>query len=118
MAETKPIVNKEEIFDRLEIRLGRVVSVEVEPSADKKSYRLEVDYGKYGRRVSVGRFTHHAPEELKGRLVFGVLNFEPRKIGDTLSEALILGVQLPGAESGEATIITPMVEAKIGSKLF
>jgi tRNA-binding protein len=66
----------------------------------------------------VGRFTQHAPEELKGKLVLGVLNFEPRRVGETLSEVLILGVQYPKAESGEATFITPAVEAKIGSKLF
>jgi tRNA-binding protein len=118
VTDIKPIVSKEEIFDKLEIRLGRIISVELEQSAPKKSYRLEVDYGKFGRRGSVGRFTNHTPEELKGRLVFGVLNFEPRKIGETISEALILGVQLPGQDSGEATIITPLVEAKIGSKLF
>jgi tRNA-binding protein len=118
MTDIKGKVVKEETFDRLEIRLGRVLSVEIERSAQKKSYRLVVDYGKFGRRASVGRFTSHKPEDLVGRLVFGVLNFEPRKIGETISETLILGVQLPGAESGEATIATPLVEAKIGSKLF
>ena len=66
----------------------------------------------------MGRFTQHAPEELKGKLVLGVLNFEPRRVGETLSEVLILGVQYPKAESGEATFITPAVEAKIGGKLF
>jgi tRNA-binding protein len=69
-------------------------------------------------RTSVGRFTQHAPEELKGKLVLGVLNFEPRRVGETLSEVLILGVQYPKAESGEATFITPAAEAKIGGKLF
>ena len=39
-------------------------------------------------------------------------------IGDTLSEVLTLGVQYPKAESGEATFITPVAEAKIGGKLF
>ena len=118
MAETKAVVNKESTFDMLEIRLGRVMSVEPEPGAAKKSYRLDVDYGKFGRHVSIGRFTFHQPEELKGKLVMGVLNFEPRQIGNTVSEALILGVQIPGQESGEATIITPIIEAKIGNKLF
>ena len=66
----------------------------------------------------MGRFTQHAAEEMQGRLVLGVLNFPPRKIGDTLSEALVLGVQYPKADSGEATFVTPSVEAKIGSKLF
>jgi tRNA-binding protein len=111
-------VDKESTFDLLEIRLGRVVTVEEEPSSPKKAYKLTVDFGKFGVRTSVGRFTQHAPEELKGKLVLGVLNFEPRRVGETLSEVLILGVQYPKAESGEATFITPAVEAKIGSKLF
>ena len=116
--ETKPIVSKESSFDLLEIRLGRVLEVTLEPSAPKKSYKLTVDFGKFGTRTSVGRFTQHSAEELKGKLVMGVLNFEPRKVGEVVSEVLILGVQYPKADSGEATFITPYIEAKIGSKLF
>lgn len=118
MTEEKAIVSKEETFDKLEIRLGRIISVEDEPSAPKKSYRLKIDFGKFGIKTSVGRFTHHAPEEIKGKLVLGILNFSPRQIGDTFSEVLVLGVQYPKADSGEATFITPFAEAKIGGKVF
>ncbi len=116
--ETKPTAPKEETFDRLDIRLGRVLSAEREPSAPKPAYRMVVDFGKFGRRTSVGRFTQHGPEELVGSLVLGVLNFGPRQVGEVTSEVLILGVQVPGAESGEATFLTPAREAKIGSKVF
>lgn len=118
MSEEKPIVSKEDTFDKLEIRLGRVISVEEELAAPKKSYRLKIDFGKFGIKTSIGRFTQHSPEEIKGKLVLGVLNFAPRQIGDTTSEVLTLGVQFPKAESGEATLITPFAEAKIGGKLF
>lgn len=118
MSEEKEVVSKEETFDKLEIRLGRVLSVEEEPAAPKKAYKLKIDFGKFGIKSSVGRFTHHQPEEIKGKLVLGILNFPPRQIGDTLSEVLTLGVQYPKAESGEATFITPFAEAKIGGKLF
>jgi len=118
VSEEKPIVSKEETFDKLEIRLGRVISVEEEPAAPKKSYRLKVDFGKFGIKTSIGRFTQHSPEEIKGKLVLGILNFVPRQLGETISEVLILGVQFPKAESGEATFITPFAEAKIGGKLF
>lgn len=118
MADEKPIVSKEDTFDKLEIRLGRVISVEEEPSAPKKAYRLKIDFGKFGIKTSVGRFTHHAPEEILNKLVLGVLNFEPRQIGNTMSEVLVLGVQYPKVDSGEATFITPMADAKIGGKLF
>jgi tRNA-binding protein len=116
--EMKPVVSKESTFDLLEIRLGRVTQVQLELGAPKRAYRLTIDFGKYGVKTSVGRFTQHAAEEMQGELVLGVLNFPPRQVGDTLSEALVLGVQYPKAASGEATFVTPAVESKIGSKLF
>jgi len=117
--DSKPLVDKEETFDKLEIRLGRVTKATLEPSAPKKAYRLTIDFGKFGTRTSVGRFTHHPVEAIEGRLVLAVLNFAPRKIGDVESEVLVLGVQYPAVESGEATFITPANDqAKIGGKLF
>ncbi len=118
MTEEKAIVSKEETFDKLEIRVGRVLSVEEEPNAPKKAYKMKIDFGKFGIKTSVGRFTQHPPEEIKGKLVLGVLNFPPREIGGTTSEVLTLGVQYPKADSGEATFITAAAEAKIGGKLF
>lgn len=118
MSDEKGIVSKEETFDKLEIRLGRVISVEEEPTAPKKAYKMKVDFGKFGIKTSIGRFTQHAPEEILDKLVLGILNFEPRQIGDTTSEVLILGVQYPKTDSGEATFITPAANAKIGGKLF
>ena len=116
--EVKATVKKEESFDKLDIRLGQIINAELEPSAPKKAYKLTIDFGKFGKRVSVGRFTVHNASELKGKKVLGVLNFEPRKIGDTISEVLVRGVQYPKAESGEATPMIPLADAKIGGKLF
>ena len=56
--------------------------------------------------------------EAKERLVLGVLNFEQRQRGPVISEVLILGVQYPKVESGEASFVSPAVNAKVGSKLF
>jgi tRNA-binding protein len=95
-----------------------VISVEEEPSAPKKSYKMKIDFGKFGIRTSVGRFTQHQADEIKGKLVLGILNFPPRQIGDVTSDVLTLGVQYPKADSGEATLIIPLAEAKIGGKLF
>ena len=116
--ELKEIVSFEETLGRLDIRLGRIVEAALEPSAPRPAYRLTIDFGKYGRKVSVGRFTQHTPDELVGRQVVGVLNFEPRQVGDVRSDVLILGVQFPGAASGEATVLTPAQEAKLGGKVF
>ena len=116
--DLKPIVSFEESFDKLDIRVGRVIEVELETSTHKPTYKMTIDFGKYGKRISYGRFTQHPIEEVKDRLVLGVLNFEPKKMGDVVSEALVIGVQYPKAESGEATFVSPAVAAKVGSKLF
>ena len=116
--DTKPIVTFEGSFDKLDIRVGRVIAVALEMSTHKPTYKMTVDFGKYGTRVSYGRFTQHPVEEVKDRLVLGVLNFGPKQMGEVISEALIIGVQYPKADSGEATFVSPAVNAKIGSKLF
>lgn len=118
MTEEKAQVLKEETFDQLEIRIGRILRVEEELGAPKKSYRMKIDFGKFGVRTSIGRFTKHQADEIKGKLVVGILNFAPRQIGNSISEVLVLGVQFPKADSGEATFITPLIDAKIGGKLF
>ena len=116
--EIKPTVSKEDTFDRLEIRVGRIVSVEPAAGAAKPSYLIKADFGRFGVRTSVGRFTQHSVEELNGKQILGILNFEPREIGGVVSEFLCLGVQFPKAERGEATILTPLIEVKIGGKMF
>ena len=116
--QTKPVVSFDESFAKLDIRVGRVIEVELEIRTHKQTYRMIVDFGKYGRRTSYGRFTQHPVGEVKGRLVLGVLNFEPRSMGPVVSEVLIVGVQYPKAESGEATFVSPAAEARIGSKMF
>jgi len=117
-SELKPIVSFEESFAKLDIRVGRVIEVELEAKTPKQTYRMVIDFGKYGRKTSYGRFTCHPIEEVQDRLVLGVLNFPPRQMGPVTSEVLIIGVQYPKAESGEATFVSPAVNAKIGSKLF
>jgi len=117
-SELKTTVDFEESLGLLDIRVGRVVSADPCAVTPKPTYRMAIDFGKYGQRVSYGRFTAHPPEEVVGRLVLAVLNFPPRRMGDVVSEVLVLGVQYPGRDSGEATFVSPAVNAKIGSKLF
>lgn len=117
-SEIKPVVSMADTFDRLDIRVGRVLTVERAENAVKPSYKLRVDFGRFGVKTSVARLTEHSADELTGKQVLGVLNFGSREVGGIVSEFLCLGVQFPKAESGEAMIVTPMVEAKLGSKLF
>ena len=117
-SELKSSVNFEESLGLLDIRVGRVIAAEPCAVTPKPTYKMVIDFGKYGRRESYGRFTAHPLDEVMGRLVLAVLNFPPRPMGEVVSEVLVLGVQYPGKDSGEATFVSPAVTAKIGSKLF
>lgn len=116
--DTKAVVAFEDSFAKLDIRVGRILKVELETTTNKPTYKMDIDFGKFGRKISYGRFTQHPIDEVQDRLVLGVLNFEPRQMGNVTSEVLVLGVQYPKADSGEATFVSPAANAKIGSKLF
>ena len=99
--ETKPLVSFEETLSKLDIRVGGVIAVTLETGTHKPPYRMEVDFGKFGKRVSYGRFTQHPIHEVKNRLVLGVLNFGSRQMRPVTSGVLILGMQYPKTEDGD-----------------
>lgn len=117
-SDLKPTTDPADTLEKLDIRLGRVLKVEPAEGAPRPAYRITADFGKYGQRVTVGRFTGHTPEELTGQHILGVLNFAPREIGPHTSDFLLLGVQFKGKDSGEATPLTVLGESKLGSKVF
>lgn len=107
-----------EDFQKLDIRVGKVIEVADFPEAKKPAYKLKIDFGpEIGiKNSSVQIVALYKKEALVGRLVLGVVNFPPRKIGPFESEVLTLGV--PDKE-GRVTLIRPdSDEAVIGSKLF
>ena len=106
-----------EDFQKLDIRLGRIIEVENFPEAKKPSYKLKIDLGKeIGIKKSCAQLNkNYKTEELKGKLVLCVVNFPPRQIGPAVSEVLTLGV--PDKEN-ECILITPDKEAEIGVKLY
>ena len=107
-----------EDFEKLDIRVGKIVEVEDFPEARKPSYKLKIDFGsEIGiKNSSVQIVALYKKEELKGKLVLGVVNFPPRKIGPFMSEVLTLGVP---DKDGNCILIVPDKEiAKIGGRLY
>jgi len=104
-------------FMKVDIRCGRVIQAEPFPEARKPAIKLWVDYGaEIGVKKSSAQITtHYTPEELVGKLVFGVVNFPPRQIGPFMSEALVLGVP---DDAGEVVLLTPDKDAPIGGRMF
>lgn len=105
-------------FLKLDIRTGRIVDVREFPEARKPAYKLTIDFGpeigiKHSSAQVVARYS---ADELMGKLVLGVVNFPPRRIGPFESEVLTLGV--PDA-TGRVILVTPdSPDAVVGGKLF
>ncbi len=81
-----------EDFEKVEIRVGKVVQAEVVPEARKPAYKLWIDFGKYGVKRSSAQITKfYTLEELIGKQVLAVTNFPPQQIANFMSEVLALG---------------------------
>ena len=83
-----------EDFQKLDIRVGKIIEVSDFPEAKKPSYKLKIDLGpEIGVKKSCAQLVkNYKKEDLEGKLVLCVVNFPPRKIGPEISEVLTLGV--------------------------
>ncbi len=106
-----------EDFQKLDVRVGKIIGVEDFPEAKKPSYKLQIDFGsKIGIKKSCAQLTqNYSEEDLQGKLILGVVNFPSRQIGPAVSEVLTLGVP---DERGECILITPEQTAPLGSRLY
>jgi tRNA-binding protein len=79
-------------FARVDMRVGRIVTVEDFPEARRPAWKLRIDFGpQLGEKRSSAQITNYTRDELEGRLVVAVVNFPPRQIGPARSEVLVLG---------------------------
>tara|TARA_B110000116_G_C16586633_1_gene468726 strand:- start:40 stop:381 length:342 start_codon:yes stop_codon:yes gene_type:complete len=80
-------------FNKIDIRVGTVISVKKNEKARKPSLVIEVDFGKeIGIKQSSAQITHYYNQEnLNGKQVIGVCNFPEKNIAGILSQVLILG---------------------------
>jgi tRNA-binding protein len=107
-----------EDFQKLDIRVGKILEVNDFPEAKKPAYKLKIDFGsEIGvKNSSVQIVALYTKDELVGKLVLGVVNFPPRKIGPFESEVLTLGV--PNGD-GKVILVTPDKDNPvIGARLY
>tara|TARA_Y100000590_G_scaffold35985_1_gene39084 strand:+ start:19 stop:360 length:342 start_codon:yes stop_codon:yes gene_type:complete len=102
-----------DIFDKVDIRLGTVLSVKKNEKARKPSLIVEIDFGKeIGIKQSSAQITHYYNEtNLVGKQVIGVCNFAEKNIAGVKSQVLILGSV---DKEGKVTLVHPSQEAENG----
>jgi tRNA-binding protein len=104
-------------FEKVDIRVGKIISGEDFPEARKPAYKLMIDFGaEIGIKKSSAQITkHYKKEELVGRLVMGVVNFPPKQIGPFISETLTLGF---ADANGDIVLAQPDKDVPLGAKMF
>jgi len=106
-----------EDFEKLDVRVGKIIEVADFPEARKPSYKLKIDFGdEIGIKKSCAQLPqNYSKEELQDRLVVCVVNFPPRQIGPAVSEVLTLGVP---DDEGNCILLTPTKDVPLGGRLY
>ncbi len=107
-----------EDFEKVDIRLGKIVDVKDFPEARKPAYKLWIDFGEEigTKRSSVQLVGTYEKEELMGLMVACVVNFPVRRVGPFDSEVLTLGFK--NTEGLGYVLVTPSKQTvKLGDRL-
>jgi tRNA-binding protein len=102
-------------FAKVDVRIGRIVTVKPFERARNPSYKVEVDLGPLGKKWSSAQIPGYSEADLVGRLVVCVVNMPPRNIAGFQSEVLILGAK--NARS-EIILLSPLAEIALGEQVF
>ena len=105
-----------DIFDKVDIRIGTVISIKKNEKARKPSLVIEVDFGnEIGVKESSAQITHfYSEENLKGKQVIGICNFPEKNIAGVKSQFLVLGAL---EEDGKVVLLHPSQPTKNGLKI-
>ena len=103
-------------FEKIDMRVGTILSAEEFPEAIKPAYILTIDFGpEIGIKKSSAQITAlYNRKRLKNEQVIAVINFPPKQIGPFISECLVLGIY---NEQNEVVLLKPQRETMNGSKV-
>ena len=102
-------------FEKVEMRIGTILSAAPFEKATKPAYQLAIDFGELGIKNSSAQITAlYTLEELTGKQVIAVVNFPPKQIANFFSECLVLGVY---DENNNVVLLQPNKAVKNGCRV-
>lgn len=104
-------------FEKVDIRVGKIIKVEDTEGLRISCYKMTIDFGsEIGEKISLGQYTkNYTKEDLINKLMMGVVNFEPKKIGPYTSEVLTLGFE---DENGGVVLAIPDQDIPLGTRMY
>jgi len=103
-------------FEKVELRVGTILEAFEFPEARRPAYKVKVDFGEFGIKMSSAQITkHYTSEELPGKQIVAVVNFPKKQIGKFMSEFLVTGF---ADENGDIVLTTVQSKVPNGSKLI
>ena len=102
-------------FLALDVRVGTIISAEVNRGARKRAFVLRVDFGPLGVKCSSAQISDlYETDDLVGLQVVGIVNFPPRPVADVVSEVLVLAAD---NGKGEHVLLIPERPVPDGGKV-
>ena len=104
-------------FTKIDIRVGTIISAELNKKLRKPSYVLKIDFGNViGIKKSSAQLTkNYNIDQLIDKQIAAVINFPKKQIGDLISEVLVLGFP---DDNNEAILISPDKKLVNGGQLY
>ncbi|WP_286495374.1 tRNA-binding protein [Empedobacter sp. R132-2] len=102
-------------FEKLDMRIGTIISANNFPKARNPAYQLEIDFGPLGIKKSSAQITSlYNKEELIGKQIMAVVNFPKKQIATFMSECLVMGVY---GNNNDVILLNPERKVENGSKI-
>ena len=104
-------------FEKIDLRVGKVISVQRFPEAHRPAYKLKIDFGReIGIKQSSAQITElYSKKKLIGKSVVAVVNLPPKQIGTFISECLVTGFK---NKKGDVVLCVPEKAVPQGKRLI
>jgi tRNA-binding protein len=98
-------------FKKVEMKVGKIVSVEDIPAARKPMYKLTVDFGGgLTKQCVAGIKDRYTKDELAGKVVAAVVNLQPKPVAGVMSECMLLAA----FNDTELSLLSPDRDVSLG----